>query len=49
MRSEKGMKQIYDLGQDGQDMNTVASVPQNCITPTGKVARTKDCYLDLSR
>lgn len=47
MQSEKGMIQIYDLGQDGQDMN--ASVSQNCITPTGKVARTKDCYLDLSR
>lgn len=42
-RSEKGVIQVYDLGQDGQGMSRVASVSQNAIvSAAGNIARTID-------
>ncbi|XP_044772882.1 nuclear pore complex protein Nup155 isoform X2 [Neomonachus schauinslandi] len=42
-RSEKGVIQVYDLGQDGQGMSRVASVSQNSIvSAAGNIARTID-------
>uniref|UniRef100_A0A7M4FDX0 Nucleoporin 155 n=1 Tax=Crocodylus porosus TaxID=8502 RepID=A0A7M4FDX0_CROPO len=42
-RSEKGVIQVYDLGQDGQGMARVASVSQNAVvSAAGNIARTID-------
>ncbi|KAM3938778.1 nuclear pore complex protein Nup155 isoform 1-T1 [Leptodactylus fuscus] len=42
-RSEKGVLQVYDLGQDGNGMSRVASVSQNSIvSAAGNIARTID-------
>uniref|UniRef100_A0A8D0GNR6 Nucleoporin 155 n=1 Tax=Sphenodon punctatus TaxID=8508 RepID=A0A8D0GNR6_SPHPU len=42
-RSEKGVLQVYDLGQDGQGMTRIASVSQNAIvSAAGNIARTID-------
>nr|KAF6490461.1 nucleoporin 155 [Molossus molossus] len=42
-RSEKGVIQVYDLGNDGQGMSRVASVSQNSIvSAAGNIARTID-------
>ncbi|XP_007065800.2 nuclear pore complex protein Nup155 isoform X1 [Chelonia mydas] len=42
-RSEKGVIQVYDLGQDGQGMTRVASVSQNAVvSAAGNIARTID-------
>ncbi|XP_028916522.1 nuclear pore complex protein Nup155 isoform X2 [Ornithorhynchus anatinus] len=42
-RSEKGVIQVYDLGQDGQGMSRVASVSQSSIvSAAGNIARTID-------
>ncbi|NXL32095.1 NU155 protein, partial [Glaucidium brasilianum] len=42
-RSEKGVLQVYDLGQDGQGMMRVTSLSQNAIvSAAGIIARTID-------
>ncbi|NXJ15091.1 NU155 protein, partial [Odontophorus gujanensis] len=42
-RSEKGVLQVYDLGQDGQRMARVTSLSQNAIvSAAGSIARTID-------
>ncbi|NWW81042.1 NU155 protein, partial [Climacteris rufus] len=42
-RSEKGVLQVYDLGQDGQGMTRVTSLSQNAIvSAAGSIARTID-------
>ncbi|OXB66694.1 hypothetical protein ASZ78_013085 [Callipepla squamata] len=42
-RSEKGVLQVYDLGQDGQGMARVTSLSQNAIvSAAGSIARTID-------
>ncbi|XP_044520250.1 nuclear pore complex protein Nup155 isoform X2 [Gracilinanus agilis] len=42
-RSEKGVIQVYDLGQDGKGISRVASVSQNAIvSAAGNIARTID-------
>uniref|UniRef100_A0A8D0KRI5 Nuclear pore complex protein Nup155 n=1 Tax=Strix occidentalis caurina TaxID=311401 RepID=A0A8D0KRI5_STROC len=42
-RSEKGVLQVYDLGQDGQGMMRVTSLSQNAIvSAAGSIARTID-------
>ncbi|KFZ55857.1 Nuclear pore complex protein Nup155, partial [Antrostomus carolinensis] len=42
-RSEKGVLQVYDLGQDGQGMTRVTSLSQNAIvSAAGRIARTID-------
>ncbi|XP_029434414.1 nuclear pore complex protein Nup155 isoform X2 [Rhinatrema bivittatum] len=42
-RSEKGVIQVYDLGQDGQGMSRIASVSQNLIvSAASNIARTID-------
>ncbi|NWS72090.1 NU155 protein, partial [Crotophaga sulcirostris] len=42
-RSEKGVLQVYDLGQDGQRMTRVTSLSQNAIvSAAGSIARTID-------
>ncbi|NXU47237.1 NU155 protein, partial [Turnix velox] len=42
-RSEKGVLQVYDLGQDGQGMTRVTSLSQNAIvSAAGNIARTID-------
>ncbi|NXN93474.1 NU155 protein, partial [Rhinopomastus cyanomelas] len=42
-RSEKGMLQAYDLGQDGHGMTRVTSLSQNAIvSAAGSIARTID-------
>ncbi|XP_030368345.1 nuclear pore complex protein Nup155 isoform X2 [Strigops habroptila] len=42
-RSEKGVLQVYDLGQDGEGMTRVTSLSQNAIvSAAGSIARTID-------
>ncbi|XP_064356435.1 nuclear pore complex protein Nup155-like isoform X1 [Dromaius novaehollandiae] len=42
-RSEKGVLQVYDLGQDGQGMTRVTSLSQNAVvSAAGNIARTID-------
>ncbi|XP_063310057.1 nuclear pore complex protein Nup155 [Pelobates fuscus] len=42
-RSEKGVLQVYDLGQDGHGMSRVASLSQNhIVSAAGNIARTID-------
>ncbi|NWT04676.1 NU155 protein, partial [Mionectes macconnelli] len=42
-RSEKGVLQVYDLGQDGQGMTRVTALSQNAIvSAAGSIARTID-------
>ncbi|KFO90279.1 Nuclear pore complex protein Nup155, partial [Buceros rhinoceros silvestris] len=42
-RSEKGVLQVYDLGQDGQGMTRVTSLSQNAmVSAAGSIARTID-------
>ncbi|XP_063996077.1 nuclear pore complex protein Nup155 [Pogoniulus pusillus] len=42
-RSEKGVLQVYDLGQDGEGMTRVTSLPQNAVVAAaGSIARTID-------
>ncbi|NXF88358.1 NU155 protein, partial [Eubucco bourcierii] len=42
-RSEKGVLQVYDLGQDGEGMTRVTSLSQNAVvSAAGSIARTID-------
>ncbi|NXX43946.1 NU155 protein, partial [Tricholaema leucomelas] len=42
-RSEKGVLQVYDLGQDGEGMTRVTSLAQNAVvSAAGSIARTID-------